>query len=199
MYKPLLFSVLGLLLTSAVPAFAQTQGAPPGSLEPSGKHRMISWVVLTGSYQDLHLDEVRQKLDEVYPGQFLPPRQKGNFVVAGPAPGQFMIFSSIPGAAGIFLLNNIPGPYTELSKFAEAISDPSIRDSIAKQCCWLSVDLIRRRTTDAEAYRFIEQALAKLAPADAAFLVDPDKGATIAFDDNIRSRFAKGEQVLSSP
>ncbi|HEX3939064.1 MAG TPA: hypothetical protein VHX43_16285 [Xanthobacteraceae bacterium] len=165
----------------------------------AAKHKMVSWVVLTGGYVDLSLDEVRQKLDEVYPGQFLPPRQKGNFVIAGPARGQFMIFSIIPGAAGIFLLNNIPGPYTDFSDFAGAISDPSIRSGVAKQCCWLSVDLIHRTTTDEEAYRFIEQVLARVAPADAAFLVDPDKGATIAFGDKVRSRFAKGELVLSSP
>jgi hypothetical protein len=197
MHKPPFFSVFGLFLATAVSAFAQTK-APPGPLTPSEKHKMVSWVVLTGSYVDLRLDGVRQKLDEVYPGQFLPPRQKGNFVIAGPAPGQFMIFSSIPGAANIFLLNNIPGPYTDFSKFAEAISDPSIRSSVAKQCCWLSVDLIRRITTDAEAYHFIEQVLARFAPADAAFLVDPDNGATIAFDDNVRSRFAKGE-LLPGP
>jgi hypothetical protein len=36
-------------------------------------------------------------------------------------------------------------------------------------------------------------------PPSTAFLVDPDQGATIAFDDNVRSRFASGWQILSSP
>jgi len=160
---------------------------------------MVSWVVLANSYLDFGVDDVRQKLDEVYSGEFLPPRQKGNFVVAGPPPGQFMIFSSVSGAAGIFLLNSVPGPYTHFSKFAEAIADPSLRASIAKQCCWLSVDLIHSKTSDEEAYRFIEQVLAKIAPADAAFLIDPDNGAVMRFDDSVRSRFANGEQILSSP
>ena len=185
--------VSGSLLSRA-DAQSLSQASPPAA-----KHKMVSWVVLTGGYVDLSLDQVRQKLDEVYPGQFLPPRQKGNFVIAGPAPGQFMIVSNIAGAAGFFLLNNIPGPYTDFSDFAGAISDPSILSGIAKQCCWLSVDLIHRTTTDEEGYRFIEQVLAKVAPADAAYLVDPDKGATIAFDDEVRSRFAKGELILSSP
>ena len=45
----------------------------------------------------------------------------------------------------------------------------------------------------------IHEVLAKLAPADAAFLVDPAKRVTIAFDDAIRSRFASGALILSSP
>lgn len=199
MFKLLSLLLLDLFLATGAFAGERAQAAPPTQSAPSGKHKMVSWVVLVGAYADISLDEVRQKLDDVYPGQFLPPRQKGNFVVRGPAPGQFMIFSNIPGAAGIFLLNNIPGPYSDFSRFAEAISDPSIRSRVAKQCCWLSVDFIHRTSTDEEAYRFIEQVLAKLALADAAFLVDPDRGATIAFDDEIRSRFAKGEQIMTSP
>jgi hypothetical protein len=190
------FAAVGALANLLSRADAQV---PSPASSRSGKHEMISRVVLANSYVVLGVDEVRRKLDEVYPGQFLPPRQKGTFVVTGAVPGQFMIFSNIPGAAGIFLLNNVPGPYTDFSKFAEAISDASLRSSIAKQCCWLSVDLIHRNTTDEEAYRFIEQVLAKFAPADAAFLVDPEKGTTIPFDDKVRSLFAKGEQIQSSP
>ncbi|HEY2840461.1 MAG TPA: hypothetical protein VGJ26_14995 [Pirellulales bacterium] len=60
---------------------------------------MIAWVVLANSFVDWELDSLRTKLDEVYPGQFLPPRDKGNFVVDGPTPGQFFIQANIPGAA----------------------------------------------------------------------------------------------------
>ena len=201
MIKPKVLSVLSLFaaagLTAALSAAAAQTVSPASS--PSGKHKMVSWVVLANSYLDFGVDVVRQKLDEVYPGEFLPSRQKGNFVVAGPLPGQFMIFSSVPGAAGIFMLNSVPGPYTHFSKFAEAIADPSLRASVAKQCCWLSVDLIHSKASDEEAYRFIEKVLAKIAPADAAFLVDPDTGAVMRFDDSVRSRFAKGEQIRSSP
>lgn len=202
MSKPILLGVFSLLAAVIVPGSpllrADAQSLSQAS-SPSGKHKMVSWVLLANSYVDFGVDEVRRKLDDAFPGQFLPPRQKGNFVVVGPAPGQFMIFSAIPGAAGIFLLNNVPGPYTDFSKFAEAISDPSVRSSVDKQCCWMSVDLIHRNTTDEDAYCFIEKVLAQFAPADAAFLVDPDKGATITFDDGIRGRFAKGERILSSP
>jgi hypothetical protein len=110
-----------------------------------------------------------------------------------------MIFSTIPGAAGIFILNNIPGPYADASNFAEVISDLSVVSGVASQRCWLSVDLVHRTTTDQEGLRFIEQVLARFAPADAAYLVNPDNGATIAFNDSLRSRFARGELVLSSP
>jgi len=43
---------------------------------------MVSWVVLANSYTELTIESLRQKLDEIYPGEFLPPRQKGNFVVS---------------------------------------------------------------------------------------------------------------------
>jgi hypothetical protein len=181
-------------------AGAQAPGqATDQATAPSAKQKMVSWVVLADSYEDFGIDALRKKLDEVFPGQFLPPRQKGNFVIAGPAPGQFLIFSNVPGAAGIFLLNNIAGPYTHFSKFAAAIADPALRSAIAKQCCWLSVDLIRLTTSGEDAHRFIEQALAKLAPADAAFLVDPDEGAMIVFDDKVRGRLARGEKLMTNP
>jgi hypothetical protein len=179
----------------ALPAIAQNlDGAP---LPSHGRREMISWVVLSRSYVDLKVDSLREKLDEVYPGQFLPPRDK-NFVIDGPAPGQFLIKSNIAGAAGMFMLVSVRASYTEFSDFAEAIADPSLLRKIKAQCCWLSVDLIHRHTTDEDAYRFIEQVLAKLAPSDAAFLVYPEKRITITFDDGIRRRLANGEKILSS-
>ena len=48
---------------------------------------MVSWVVLSNSYAELTLVSLRQSLDELYPGQFLPPREQGNFVVDGNVPG----------------------------------------------------------------------------------------------------------------
>ena len=160
---------------------------------------MISWVVLADSYVDLKLDSLRQKLDEIYPGEFLPPRLQGNFVVPGPEPGQFLIQCHVPGAAGAFMLNSIRGPYTDVSDFAAAIADRSLRREAERQRCWLSVDLVHRHSTDEDAYRFIGQVLAELVPADAAFLVHPGRRATIVFDDNIRRQLKNGEPILAAP
>jgi hypothetical protein len=166
---------------------------------PGGEREMISWVVLANTYVELKLDSLRQKLDEIFPGEFLPPRQQGNFTVLGPAPGQFLIQCNIPGVAGVFMLNSLRGSYTEFSDFADAIADRALRRDAESQGCWLSVDLVHKHTTDEDAYRFISQVLAKLAPADAAFLVHPARRTTIAFDDDVRRRLASGEQILPSP
>jgi hypothetical protein len=66
------------------------------------------------------------------------------------------------------------------------------------QRCWLSVDLVHKNTSDADAYRFIAQVAAKLASSDAVFLVHPSKLITIPFDDEIRVRLAKGDSVLAN-
>src|ERR1700732_2298951 len=103
------------------PAVAQNSNGTPS---PSrGRREMISWVVLSNSYVELQVDALRKKLDEVYPGQFLPQTNK-NFVVDGPTPGQFLIKSNIAGAAGMFMLLSVSGPYTEFSNIAGAIADP---------------------------------------------------------------------------
>jgi len=70
---------------------------------------MISWVVLSDTYVDLDVDLLRAKLAEIYPGQFLPPRDKGNFVVNGTVPGQFFVNANVPNAAGMFLVMSVPG------------------------------------------------------------------------------------------
>lgn len=160
---------------------------------------MISWVVLANTYVELKLDSLRQKLDELYPSQFLPSRLQGNFAVSGPAAGQFLIQCNVAGVAGVFMLNSIRGSYTEFADFAEAIADGSLRREVESQCCWLSIDLVHMHTTHDDAYRFIGQVLAKLAPADAAFLVHPARRSTIVFDDDIRRQLANGEQILPSP
>ena len=160
---------------------------------------MISWVVLSDTYVDLDVDLLRAKLDEVFPGQFLPPRDKGNFVVNGAVPGQFFVNANVPGAAGMFLVMSAPRPYTEFSSFQRKIADPSLRRRAEAQKCWLSVDMIHKNTTSEDGYRFIERVLAKLAPADAAFLVHPSKLVTIPFDDDIRRRMAGAVSIVPSP
>jgi hypothetical protein len=143
---------------------------PSGSLhaaplQRSGDAEMVSWVVLCSSFVELTADSLRANLDQLYPGQFLPPREQGNFVVDGNIPGgEFMIQCSVPGAAGLFLLYSVPGPYTAFSDFADHIEDASLRELARTQECWLSVDLAHAHSTDADGYRFIGQVLAKLAP-----------------------------------
>lgn len=202
--KPLVACFLAFLLAivlvglraSRVDAQSAVRRSQQSNTMPSGGEReMISWVVLANTYVDLNVDLLRAKLDEVYPGQFLPPRQRGNFVIDGPGPGQLFVQANMPGAAGMFLVISVPGRYTEFSDFQNNIADPSLRRKAEAQKCWLSVDLVHQNTTNEDAYRFIEQVLAKLAPADAAFLVHPSKLVTIPFDDNVRRRLANGEQM----
>jgi hypothetical protein len=160
---------------------------------------MISLVVLSNSYVELTLEALREILEQIYPGRFLPPREHGTFVVDGNVPGvEFLIQSDIPGAAGMFLLYSVPGPYTEFSDFAERIADASLRRLAQAQACWLSVDLIHRYTTEEEACRFIGSVLAHLAPRDAAVLVHPSRLVTIAFDDQVRRTLASDGRIFGN-
>lgn len=154
---------------------------------------MISLVVLSNEYVELTAASLSKKLDELYPGKFWPRGQQANFVIDGPTAGQFFVKSTIPGAAGLFMVLNVPGPYTEFSDFARFIADPALRRNAEKQRCWLSVDLVRKSTSEDEAYRFIGTALAKLAPADAAVLVNPDDDSSRPLDADLRRRMADGQ------
>lgn len=189
----LILRVLGALTFSGM-GWHPGQAQQPSS--PQQDREMVSWVVLANTYIDYTVDSLRAKLDEIYPGQFLPPRDKGNFVIDGPTPGGFLIQANLPGAAGLFLLHNVPGPYWKFSDFAKAIADPAIRKKATAQCCWLSVDRIGKHGSEEDGYRFIEQVLAKLAPPDAAFVVHPSRLVTIPFDDELRARLARAERIL---
>lgn len=105
-----------------------------------------------------------------------------------------MIQSNVAGAAGMFMLQSVPGPYTMFSDFAEAITEPNLRALAVAQQAWLAVDAIHVHTTEAEAYRLIGSVLAKLAPPDAAVLVHPSKPIVMRFDADVRSRLASGLQ-----
>jgi hypothetical protein len=155
---------------------------------------MIGWVVLSNTYVELTVDSVRAALDQLYPGQFLPPGDR-NWVIEGAVPeSQFMIQSNVAGAAGMFMLHSVPGPYTEFSDFAQAIAESDLRALAVSQQAWLAVDTIHVHTTEAEAYRLIGALLAKLAPPDAAVLVHPSKPIVMRFDGDVRSRLAGGLQ-----
>src|SRR6476660_2507877 len=62
-----------------------------------GAHReMVSWVVLFDSDLEFTEEQLRAELDRLWPGQFLPQRDNGSFVVGGAPPGiGFMIQSRV--------------------------------------------------------------------------------------------------------
>ncbi len=192
-------SLLAIALTWAglSSAGAQSLSGPAGrSPAPSGGspgRQMISLVVLSSSYVDLDVHSLSKALDEIYPGKFVPLEQQANFVVGGRIPGQFLVKSTIPGAAGMFMVQSVPGPYTEFSDFARFITDASLRRKAEAQQCWLSIDLIHMFANKDDAYRFIAGALAKLAPADAAVLVKPETNAAVFFTAELRSKLAAGQ------
>lgn len=151
---------------------------------------MASLVVLSNTNVDLTLDALRQSLDSLYPGEFLPPREQGSFVVDSPEQGAtFLIKSNVAGASGLFMLHSGPGPYTEFSNFAERIADLALLKTVQSQSCWLSVDRVGSGS-DEEAYRFIGNVLALLAPEDTAVLVHPSKLIAIKFNADIRRHLA---------
>jgi hypothetical protein len=166
-----------------------------GSAEaPEAEPDMIGWVVLSNTDVELTVDSVRATLDALFPAQFLPANER-NFVIEGAVPdSQFMIQSNVAGAAGMFMLHSVPGPYTEFSDFAQAIADPGLRKLAIAQQAWLAVDAMHVHTTEADAYRLIGAVLAKLAPPDAAVLVHPSRPIVMRFDGDVRSRLASGFQ-----
>lgn len=168
-----------------------------GEPAPDADREMVSLVVLYRDYVELSLESLREILNEVFPGQFLPPGD-ASFVIEGPVPdATFMIKCAVQGMAGLFMLNNVPAPYTEFSDFAEFIVDPVMRELAESQSAWLSIDLIGQSAAE-DAYRFIAKVLARLAPNDAAFLVHPDTGAIIPFDENLRRALADGRQPFGA-
>jgi hypothetical protein len=154
---------------------------------------MRGWVALSMTWLELTADSLRTRLDAIYPGQFLPCRDHGTFVVDGPVERvQFLIQSAIEGARGLFLMNSVPGSYVDVSDFAAHIKDRQLRDLASAQIAWLSVELIDESTRPRDAERFIGAVLAHLAPKDTAFLVHPSRLTCHHFDDGIRSKLAAG-------
>jgi hypothetical protein len=192
-------SLLAVALTWAGLSTAGAQNLPgpaERSPAPSGatpRREMISLVALSSSHVDLSVQSLSKALDELYPGRFVPLEQQANFVVRSPTPGQFLVKSTIPGAAGMFVVLSVPGPYTEFSDFARFIADASLRSKAEAQRCWLSIDLVHMMTNKDEAYRFIAVALAKLAPADATVVVKPEDNSTVLFTAELRSQLAAGK------
>lgn len=192
-------SLLAVALTWAGLTSADAQnssglaGRSPGPSGGAPRREIISLVVLSGSYLDLDVQSLSKSLDELFPGKFVPLEQQANFVVGGRVPGQFLVKSTIPGVAGMFMVQSVPAPYTEFSDFARVIADSSLRRKAEAQRSWLSIDLIHMFANKDEAYRFIAVALAKLAPADAAILVTPETNSAVVFTAELRSQLAAGQ------
>ena len=95
---------------------------------------MISWVVLSKTRVERTPDSLRAHLDRLYPGLFLPPQELRNFVVEGPVlDAQFLIQASVPGSAGLYMLQSIAAGSTGFSEFADDIDDPALRALIFEQ------------------------------------------------------------------
>lgn len=159
----------------------------------------VSLIVLSNTYVELTVDRLRATLNQLYPGEFLPPRQN-NFVIDGAVPGAtFFIQCSVPGARGTFMMHSVPGPYTDVSDFARQVADAALRKRAERQACWMSVDLRGRHSTagEDEPYRLIGALLAKLAPADAAFIVDLATSEMVEFSQEVRGRLACGERIFA--
>src|SRR5918994_2077468 len=92
-------------LPLVLPIAALLQGTAHASetIAQQTSREMVSWVVLFDSDVEFTEDSLRAELDRLWPGQFLPERDNGSFVVEGAVPGaQFMIQSRVPGASGTF-------------------------------------------------------------------------------------------------
>ena len=84
---------------------------------------MISWAVLSKTRVELTPDSLRAHLDRLYPGLFLPPQELRNFVVEGPVlDAQFLIQASVPGSAGLYMLQSIAAGSTGFSEFADDLT-----------------------------------------------------------------------------
>jgi hypothetical protein len=154
---------------------------------------MVGWVVLCRNWVQWTEEALRADLDRLYPGEFLPPRQRGTFVVSGPVAGtQFLIHSAIAGATGMFLLQSVPRSYTEVSPFAGRIGNAVLRRQAGVQRAWLGLEKIGGNN-EADACRFIGKVLAALAPADASVLVHSSRLVSYPFDADTRLRLSKAE------
>jgi hypothetical protein len=132
---------------------------------------MVSLSLLSRSHIVLTLDQIRAALDRAFPGIFMPPNDASFVVEDGDGPR--LIKSLAPGAKGIFLFYNDAG----VIDAADDIADAELCRFISLEHGWTSIDMIQSIGGEVEAYRFAAKALAQLAPSDAAFLLDPSKGA----------------------
>jgi hypothetical protein len=164
-----------------------------------GGHNMSSLVAIAPTWQERSIDLIRQELDDTFPGEFLPTRTEGNFVVEGPVEGaSFLVQCTIPNYSGMFLIHNVPSRYSAFSDYLQYIKDPETRQLTDSQACWLSVDLMHQHTTERDAYRFIGLVLGKLAPVDTALLIHPARYHVAIFSPQVRAILASGGEPFGT-
>jgi hypothetical protein len=151
---------------------------------------MASLTLLSRSHAVLTLDQVRAALDRALPGVFVPPNDASFVVEDGDGPR--LIKSLAQGAKGIFLFHNEAG----MTDAAEDVADVELSRFISLEHGWTSIDMIQSIGGEVEAYRFAAKALAQLAPSDAAFLLDPSKGAK-PFDEKVLSLLRAGHDPFA--
>lgn len=170
--------------------FGRRSEAPPPRHAAPG---MISLVALCPRWSRLDVGEVRENLDALFPGSFLPPKEEANFVVEGPVPGSSVFVQcSVPAHSGAFLIYHVAGPYSDVSEFLAHVEDSDLRDLAVSQPCWFSVDLLRHHDSVDAAKRFISVALANLAPPDASLIVHPTRFQVARFSWENRQLLASG-------
>lgn len=171
--------------------------------EPDGAtHRhgdMVSLVALMPSWEEHSLEYVRGELDALFPGEFLPPREVGNFVLDGPVvSASYMVQCTLKGYSGMYLVHNVPGPYSEFSDFLAHVEDPELAEAAARLPCWMSVDLLHAHAGEADASRFVSTVLAQLAPGDAELLVHPGRSLVTRFTPQVRRVLAAGGEAFGN-
>ena len=154
---------------------------------------MNGWIALSMTWVELTVESLRARLDALFPGEFLPPRDRGTFVIDGPIERmQFAIHSAIKSAEGMFMLNSVPGPYSDVCDFAERIEYNELRDLALAQEAWLSVELIGQTLSVENACSFAGKVLAELAPQDTAVVLNLSGLTCRHFDEEIRRKLANG-------
>ena len=158
---------------------------------------MVSLVVLSPTHDAYTLDTVHHDLEALF-RPLLPPREVGNFVVESIPSASYSVQCTVPGYSGLYSIQNVAGPYAAFSDFLEHIGDPELKELAASQPFWISVDRMHSYESDREAYRFIGQLLARLAPEDAAVLVHPSKYLVRPFTPEVRRLLASGGERLAT-
>jgi len=163
---------------------------------PHADNHMVSWVVLSKSYVALDADKLRAKLDEAFPGEFLPQRDQGSFVVDGAVPrAQFLIQSRVAKAAGLFMLQSVPGPYTSFFRLRQ-VHHGSRGQATGAGATELAVDRSYGQAYDrGRSLSLHRPRRGDTRPRDAAYLVHPTRRIIVAFDEDVRRRLANGEQM----
>jgi hypothetical protein len=171
-------------------------GAKKVVAAPEGDSGMVSLVVLLPEPLGLDVPALRQHLDSVFPGHFLP-QTDDSFVTEGSSPAQLFVKSAVPSHSGVFFVNFIASPYTKFSEFAAHISAPPLLDLVRQHAAWLSLDLIGEIGSEDDAYRFIGKALAQLAPLGSLAIVHPEKHIIVPFAESSRDHL-RADKVLRS-